>query len=122
MERTTQNVELPATTRSLKYDYSGSLDSVKEQLAAEQTPGDGPFDTQGQARAAANSLLAQLGEDGKAFGARTVQRTDEADKDGKGGWYFGLKPGRKEYKGRKPAAEGDAKPRQSGGSGAKARS
>lgn len=93
-------IELPATTRKLTYDYSADLDNVKAMLSDGQTPGDGPFDTQGKARAAANSLLEQLGEDGKQYGARTVQRDD--------GWYFGLKVGRKEYHGRKKASENAA--------------
>lgn len=99
-------VELPKQTRKLTYDYTASLDAVKELLEAGQTPGDGPFDTQGKARAAANSLLAQLGDDGKQYGARVVQKDD--------GFHFGLKKGRKEYKGRTtaektPAAKGAKK-------------
>lgn len=95
-------IDLPKTARKLQYDYSADLDNIKAMLNDGQNPGDGPFDTQGKARAAANSLLEQLGEDGKQYGARTTENPAGQDP----GWYFALKVGRKEYKGRATAENG----------------
>lgn len=92
-------IDLPKQSRKSQYDYSGDVDNIREMLANGQTPGDGPFDSTGKARSAANALLTALGDDGKEYGSRVVERED--------GFYFGLKKGRKEYKGR--ADKGNAK-------------
>lgn len=99
-DRTISAVQLPKTQRKLAYDYSSTLENVRTMLADGDTPGDGPFDTAGKARAAANSLLTQLGEDGKKYGARVVQQSD--------GFYFGLKEGRKQYTKKDAEAAADA--------------
>lgn len=67
---TIQAVDLPKSSRSPKYDYGDALDTVREMLANGQSPGDGPFESQGKARSAANSLLDALGDEGKKYGAR----------------------------------------------------
>lgn len=94
----------PQRTRESKYNYSPeeieqAFNSLfpKEKGKEPGSPADGPFQTTGQARSAANALILAMeaadSERGKQVGSRVWE--NEPDK-----WYFALKVGRKQGGGR----------------------
>lgn len=114
-----QNIAPPSRTREAKYKYSD--EEVAEAFAMlfeqEGSPADGPFETAGQARSAANALVVRMegteAERGKQVGSRVWEQEP-------GQWYFALKVGRKKGGGRPagstngptPDAEPEPEPRR----------
>lgn len=110
-------VEVPATERKSKYNYTAEdAKTALEMLAALKenenapAPGDGPFATEGEARSAANIMMTRLGASGKEVGVRVfpkgetkTETREKKTKDGKtkkykvevGEFYFALKNGRR---------------------------
>lgn len=104
-----QEVSIPKQARERKYVYDAdALDVAVSMLNDGKAPGDGPFDSDGKARSAANALIEALGEDGSDLGTRVF----EVPEKGSGAWYFGLHPGRRSHttNGDAPQADADTAP------------
>jgi hypothetical protein len=94
-----QVMEAPSLKRKSKYGYGpDEVAAANAALGDGKTPGDGPFDTEGQARSAAQALVRALGR--ADVGTRSWEAED--------GWYFIVKIGRrkKNGEGAKPQASG----------------
>lgn len=97
------SIEVPKMARKSKYEYTDADgDAMAEMLDAGQNPGDGPFKKAGEARAASVQALKALDE--KDVGVRVFER-------GKGEFFFALKRGKRQFKGRGNGAKkgGNAK-------------
>ena len=91
----------PSRTRQAKYSYTeDDLSGALDMVANGEFPGDGPFETAGQARSAANALTVALEEFEKGstddVGSRVWEETDNENAEDNG-FYFALKQGRRKY-------------------------
>jgi hypothetical protein len=90
--RDVKSLKVPTLTRESKYNYSDEAiqDAIEKLRAGDEKdmPGDGPFEKEGQVRAASNRLTLLVRESSELNpGVRSWEAED--------GWWFVLRPTRR---------------------------